>query len=66
MLHLLVFARQTSGFSALKLQKQMFQASPSKIILCISGGTTVNLFAKGLRFYVQNYVAIVTSILHGF
>lgn len=62
MLHLLAFARQTSEFSALKLQKQTFQALLPKLILCISGA----LFGKGLRFYAQDYVAILTSALHGF
>lgn len=53
MLHLQALARQTAGFRALKLRKQMFPALLPINMLCITGETMAILFAKGLKFFMH-------------
>lgn len=51
MLHLQAFARQTSVFGAVKLQKHMLQPFLPIRILSMVWDTTVILFAKRLKFF---------------
>lgn len=53
MLHLQAFARQTSVFGAVKLQKHMLQQFLSIRILSMVWDTTVILFAKRLKFFLH-------------
>lgn len=63
MLHLQAFARQTSVFGAVKLQKHMLQQFLPIRILSMVWDTTVILFAKRLKFfYIHNHTAILTAI----